>query len=123
MCRHLAYLGPPVTLASLMLDPPFSLLRQSFEPRDMRRSSLLNADGFGAGWYRSDVDSPVRYRRAVPLWTDNNFRVVADEVRSGAMLCAIRAATTGMPIIDTACAPFAREQWLFSHNGKITDWP
>ena len=29
VCRHLAYLGPPVTLAALLLDPPHGLLHQS----------------------------------------------------------------------------------------------
>jgi glutamine amidotransferase len=29
MCRHLAYLGPPVTLASLVLDPDHSIYEQS----------------------------------------------------------------------------------------------
>ena len=30
VCRHLAYLGPPVTLAALLLDPPHGLLHQSY---------------------------------------------------------------------------------------------
>ncbi len=28
MCRHLAYLGPPVTLRSLLIDPPHGLYRR-----------------------------------------------------------------------------------------------
>jgi glutamine amidotransferase len=28
-----------------------------------------------------------------------------------------------MPVIDTACAPFGTDRWLFSHNGRITGWP
>ena len=36
MCRHLAYLGPPTTLAELLLHPPHSLLRQSWAPRRQR---------------------------------------------------------------------------------------
>ena len=51
MCRHLAYLGPPVTLAALLLDPPHGLLHQSYAPADMRGGGTVNADGFGAGWY------------------------------------------------------------------------
>ena len=53
MCRHLAYLGPAVPLAALLLDPPHSLLRQSWAPRDMRGGGSVNADGFG-------VTAPVR---------------------------------------------------------------
>ena len=33
MCRFLAYLGPDVSLESLLLAPPWSLLRQSYEQR------------------------------------------------------------------------------------------
>ena len=51
MCRHLAYLGPPTTLAALLLDPPHGLLHQSYAPADMRGGGTVNADGFGAGWY------------------------------------------------------------------------
>ena len=31
MCRHIAYLGPPVTLERLLLQPPHSLMQQAFE--------------------------------------------------------------------------------------------
>jgi gamma-glutamyl hercynylcysteine S-oxide hydrolase len=51
VCRHLAYLGPPTTLAALLLDPPHGLLHQSYAPADMRGDVAVNADGFGAGWY------------------------------------------------------------------------
>ena len=51
MCRHLAYLGPPVTLAAVLLDPPHGLVHQSYAPADMRGDVAVNADGFGAGWY------------------------------------------------------------------------
>src|SRR5256885_2169289 len=66
MCRFLAYLGPDVSLESLLLAPPWSLLRQSYEPRFMRRGRV-NADGFGAGWYDFGVrEEPALYPRATP---------------------------------------------------------
>ena len=40
-----------------------------------------------------------------------------------AVLGAVRSATTGMPVTDTAAAPFAGGRWLFSHNGVIRGWP
>ena len=46
MCRHLGYLGPPITLDALLLAPEHSLLDQAKAPREQRASSL-NADGFG----------------------------------------------------------------------------
>jgi glutamine amidotransferase len=123
VCRHLAYVGPPRDLATLLLDPPHSLLRQSFAPVDMRGSGTLNGDGFGAGWYADGAITPIRYRRAIPMWLDPSFAALARDVRSGAVLAAVRSATPGMPVIDTACAPFGTERWLFSLNGKIAGWP
>ncbi|MGB8961292.1 MAG: ergothioneine biosynthesis protein EgtC [Pseudonocardiaceae bacterium] len=123
MCRHLAYLGPPRDLATLLLDAPHSLLRQSYAPADMRGGGTVNADGFGAGWYPDGATTPIRYRRAIPIWTDATFAALAREVRGGAVLAAVRSATVGMPIVDTACAPFATGRWLFSHNGLIAGWP
>ncbi len=123
MCRHLAYLGSPADLATLLCAPPHSLLRQSFAPVDMRGGGTINADGFGAGWYPPDGGPPVRYRRAVPMWTDASFADLAPTVRSGAVLAAVRSATVGMPVVETACAPFRFDRWLFSHNGVVRDWP
>jgi glutamine amidotransferase len=123
VCRHLAYLGPPRDLATLLLDPPHSLLRQSYAPADMRGGGTINADGFGAGWYPDGAATPIRYRRAVPIWTDATFAALAREVRSGAVLAAVRSATVGMPVVETACAPFATGRWLFSHNGVVAGWP
>jgi glutamine amidotransferase len=123
VCRHLAYLGPPRDLATLLLDPPHSLLRQSYAPADMRGGGTVNADGFGAGWYPDGVTTPIRYRRAMPIWTDPTFPALAREVRSGAVLGAVRSATVGMPVMETACAPFATGRWLFSHNGRVAGWP
>ncbi|MEV4812356.1 ergothioneine biosynthesis protein EgtC [Micromonospora avicenniae] len=122
MCRHLAYLGPPVTLARLLFDPPFSLVRQSWAPRDMRGGGTINADGFGIGWYPGGGE-PVRYRRAQPIWSDPTIAQLAEVTSAGAVLAAVRSATVGMAVLDNAAAPFAEGRWLFSHNGVIRGWP
>lgn len=121
MCRHLAYLGPAVSLAELLLRPEHSLLRQSWAPCDMRQGGTINADGFGVGWYVAG--SPVRYRRATPMWSDESLPGLADTIRSEAVLAAIRSATVGMPVAEIAAQPFTEGQWLFSHNGVIAGWP
>ncbi|MFI7490151.1 ergothioneine biosynthesis protein EgtC [Micromonospora echinaurantiaca] len=122
MCRHLAYLGPPVNLRELLFDPPYSLLRQSWSPRDMRGGGTINADGFGIGWYPGDGD-PVRYRRAQPIWSDPTIAQLAAVTSAGAVLAAVRSATVGMAVLDNAAAPFAEGRWLFSHNGVVRGWP
>ncbi|MCU7729250.1 ergothioneine biosynthesis protein EgtC [Actinoplanes sp. KI2] len=121
MCRHLAYLGPPVPLASLVFDPPHSLVHQSWAPRDMRGGGTINADGFGVGWYTPA--GPVRYRRDTPIWSDVSLPAISRATSSGAVLAAVRSATVGMPVVETAAAPFGDGPWLFSHNGVVTGWP
>ncbi|HEY0816408.1 MAG TPA: ergothioneine biosynthesis protein EgtC [Pseudonocardia sp.] len=123
MCRHLAYLGPPTTLAALVLEPPHGLLRQSYAPADMRGGGTVNADGFGVGWYPGGDAQAVRYRSAAPLWSDAAFADVAGVTRTGAALAAVRSATVGMPVTAGASAPFAEGRWLFSHNGVVRGWP
>ena len=105
MCRHLAYLGPPVPLASLVLDAPHGLLRQSYAPRDMRGGGTVNADGFGAGWYPEPGAGPVRYRSARPIWADTAFAGLAAAIRTGALLAAVRSATVGLPVTEAAADP------------------
>ncbi|SHG67664.1 ergothioneine biosynthesis protein EgtC [Streptoalloteichus hindustanus] len=123
MCRHLAYLGPPRSLAELVLDPPHSLLRQSWAPRDSRGGGALNADGFGVGWFPTPDGPPVRHRTTSPLWSDVGFAELAAVTRSGAVLASVRSATVGMPVVATACAPFTDDGWLFAHNGAVRGWP
>jgi gamma-glutamyl hercynylcysteine S-oxide hydrolase len=123
MCRHLSYLGAPITLAELLVDPPHALLRQSWAPRDMRGGGTINADGFGVGWYAEDPDAPIRYRRSSPMWTDTTFAQFARVTRATAVLAAVRSATVGLPVSESATAPFATGPWLFSHNGVVPGWP
>jgi glutamine amidotransferase len=121
MCRHVVYLGPPVRLSALLLEPPHGLLHQSWAPQDMRGGGTINADGFGVGWYTDE--GPVRYRRASPIWSDNGFAELARATYAGAVLAAVRSATVGMPVNEAACSPFAADGWLFSHNGLVPGWP
>ncbi len=119
MCRHLAYVGPSVTLEQLILAPQHSLLRQASAPR-YQTHGRFNADGFGVGWYDRDVRvEPARYRTTRPLWADTSFASVSGLVRSNAMLAAVRSASPGMPVEETSTAPFTDALWLFSHNGFV----
>lgn len=123
MCRHLAYLGVPVALSELLLDPPHALVRQAWAPRDMRGGGTINADGFGVAWFPPGAAEPVRYRSAMPMWSDAALPALAAATTSGAVLAAVRSATVGMPVTETAAAPFAEGPWLFSHNGVVRGWP
>jgi gamma-glutamyl hercynylcysteine S-oxide hydrolase len=122
MCRHLAYLGPEVTLRSVLMDPPHGLYHQAWAPRHQRHGTV-NADGFGVGWYAAGDPEPARYRRAVPIWTDESLPDLARVTRTRALLAAVRSATPGTDHGIAAIAPFASGGWLFSHNGTIDGWP
>ena len=122
MCRHLAYLGPRVTLRSVLIDPPHGLYRQSWAAR-RQRYGTVNADGFGVGWYADGDPEPARYRRAIPIWADESFADVARVTRSGAMLAAVRSASDATGHSADAVAPFTADGWLFSHNGRVNGWP
>jgi glutamine amidotransferase len=123
VCRHLAYVGPPVPLGRLLTEPSHSLLHQSWAPNDMRHGGTINADGYGVGWYPDGAVTALRYRRGCPMWTDGNLPTLVAAVTSRAILAAVRNATTGMPVLETAVAPFAEGRWLFSHNGAVAGWP
>jgi glutamine amidotransferase len=122
MCRHLAYLGPPATLRSVLIDPPHGLYRQAWAPRRQRHGTV-NADGFGVGWYAPGDPVPARYRRSVPIWGDESFADVARVTSTTALLAAVRSATAGTDPGTAAVAPYAAGSWLFSHNGALTGWP
>ncbi|HEU5008200.1 MAG TPA: ergothioneine biosynthesis protein EgtC [Jatrophihabitantaceae bacterium] len=118
MCRHLAWLGAPRTLASLVLDGEHALLVQSYRPRRQRHGTI-NADGWGVGFYADGRGEPARWRSDRPLWSDTSFASLAPVISSACVLAAVRSATVGMPIDETSTAPFTDGRWLLSHNGVV----
>jgi gamma-glutamyl hercynylcysteine S-oxide hydrolase len=122
MCRHLAYLGPPATMAALLTDPPHGLGRQAWAPRRQSHGTM-NVDAFGVGWYADGDPVPARYRQAGPIWADRCFADLARVTRTRALLAAVRSATAGTEPGAAAAAPYASGRWLFSHNGAVTGWP
>jgi gamma-glutamyl hercynylcysteine S-oxide hydrolase len=120
MCRMVAYLGEVERpLSSLLLEPEHSLLVQSYAPKEMM-SGVVNADGFGAGWYAPEVDEePAVYRSNAPIWSDRSFASIAPKVRSANVLAAVRSATPGLPAEESGVPPFASGPYLFAHNGAI----
>jgi glutamine amidotransferase len=123
VCRHLAYLGAPVSPAEPVFTAPHALLVQSYAPADMRGGGSVNADGFGLAWYPEPGAAPLRYRRQSPLWTDEMLPALAASFRTTAWVAGGRNGTTGMPVTEAAAAPFTDGRWLFSHNGVVRGWP
>lgn len=120
MCRHLAYLGPPRTVSEILTSGAHSLVRQSWEPSDMRDGGTINVEGFGVSWW---TDGTRRsYRNAVPIWSDPAVEDVLSSISSTAVLGAVRSATDPDTVHRAASAPFGDDSFGLSLNGRIIDW-
>ncbi|MBE9061344.1 ergothioneine biosynthesis protein EgtC [cf. Phormidesmis sp. LEGE 11477] len=131
MCRILGYLGPPISLDRLVLDPDHSMLVQSYQPRELK-SAVLNGDGFGLGWHgpsespsddtRSPDIAPFVYRNILPMWNDRNLEDLCRYIQASSFVVNLRSATHKMPVDISNCQPFKYRQMLFVHNGLIENF-
>ncbi|WP_067487856.1 ergothioneine biosynthesis protein EgtC [Actinomadura hibisca] len=117
MCRHFAWVGAPTNLHALVYGPGYGLVEQAKVPR-WQQIGLVNKDGFGVGWHPAPGTATV-YRTTTSIWEDATFPALAREVESRCVLAAARAASPGMPIEETANAPFTDGQILLSLNGHL----
>lgn len=120
MCRHLAYLGPPIALRSLLFDAPHSLCEQGARPWH-QAAERVNNDGWGVAWFGPDGTIDDRYyRTTTSMWDDTAF--TDGNVQSGAFVAAARLASPGASLEPTGNAPFRSDGWLFSLNGYVKDF-
>lgn len=122
MCRLLGYLGSSIQLDRILIEPKHSLIVQSYQPQEMT-AGLLNADGFGLGWYDKKQPSlPYIYRNVLPIWNDANLPPLARYIQSGSILGYVRSATSNLSVDIINCQPFSHQNLLFIHNGYIDDF-
>jgi len=122
MCRLLGYLGKSIELNKILYEPEHSLIVQSYQPKEMEEA-LLNADGFGVGWYDDrKIADPYRYRNIQPIWSDLNLPSISKYVRSECILSYVRSATPGLAVDLSNCQPFSDDRLLFIHNGYIKNF-
>ncbi len=118
MCRFTLYMGEPIQLSSLLLEPEHSLIRQSTHSRE--REEPLNGDGFGVGWYAADPRlEPAVFRSITPAWNNRNLTNLTRVVSSGCILAHVRAATESSGVNEANCHPFRFRSHLFMHNGDV----
>lgn len=118
MCRFTMYLGPPVRLSTLLVEPAHSLIHQSYHAEE--RAEPLNGDGFGVGWYAPDLEErPGLFRSVSPAWNNRNLGSLSRVVCSPCVLAHVRAATKGMEVSESNCHPFEHGRYLFMHNGSV----
>ena len=117
MCRFLTYLGKEVNLHALIYNPEHSIVKQSYQPKEMR-SGVINADGFGLGWYKPEIDAtPAVYKNPMPIWSDLNLPSFSRKIVTPCAFVHVRGASRGMAIAQTNSHPFAKEKYLLMHNG------
>ncbi len=118
MCRFVLYMGSPITMDTLVTLPDHSLIHQSYKSKE--REEPLNGDGFGVAWYAPELSpEPAVFRQVSPAWSNRNLYDIARVTRSHCILAHIRAATPGLPVMETNCHPFRYERFSFMHNGYI----
>lgn len=121
MCRFILYRGPEISLAELITRPRNSLIHQSYDAE--WREEPLNGDGFGMAWYAPDIQRhPALFRSITPAWANANLTDLAEVLRSATILAHVRAASPGLPVMETNCHPFRWGELAFMHNGYIPDF-
>ncbi len=124
MCRWIAYSGQPIFIEQLITLPEHSLVEQSLNTEMNFHSdgSLMstNGDGFGIGWYAERQD-PGLYKDERPAWSNNNLHELCRQIRARIFFAHVRATTTGA-VQRANCHPFKYKNWLFQHNGDVSDF-
>src|SRR5206468_832304 len=116
VCRHLAWLGAPRSVADLVLEPEQGLLVQSYAPR-RQRYGRINADGWGVGLFAAD--GPHRWRSSRPIWSDASFASIA------ALVFATGVEQMGELVLDVGTKdPAARLNLLLADGDRLlaTTW-
>lgn len=123
MCRLLGYLGSSMQLDRILIKPERSLVVQSYKPQEMT-AGLLNADGFGIGWYDDSQaeNPPYTYKNILPIWNDANLPQLARYIKSSCYLGYVRSSTSNLSVDMINCQPFTHQNLLFIHNGFIDDF-
>lgn len=126
MCRVLAYIGPDLPLASLLLEPENSLINQSLDPE---LHPLLQLAGWGfAAWsdHLLKPEEPCLYRRPMPAFYDDNAQGIIPSLQGSTLLAHVRAAgyDSTTVLADENCHPFSFREtpWIIAQNGGLPNW-
>jgi len=97
-----------------------SQVQQIEDDQVYARNSVVNADGFGVGWYIPEIDiTPGVFTSAQPAVHNRNLQRLASKIRSKLIFAHLRAASESSPVTETNCHPFIFGRFLFMHNGGV----
>ncbi len=126
MCRVLAYIGPEIPVASLLLEPENSLINQTLDPE---LHPLLQLAGWGFGAWSEHLlkpDEPFIYRRPMAAFYDDNAEGIIPSLQASTLLAHVRAASynAGTVLADENCHPFSftGTPFILAQNGALPNW-
>jgi len=149
MCRWITVLSSnDMSLSDVVLAPPNSLVQLSKNAGDhpgfgSHNNHVTNGDGFGIGWYHSNLVTVPRYptlsteeiegghdnlfaacfKDTCPAWNNRNLREICVATRSNCIVAHVRAASPFAAVTQDNCHPFKSGRLLFCHNGRIPQFP
>lgn len=125
MCRWIAYTGKPIFMDELVTRPVHSLVEQSLDTELNHKADgslwTTNGDGFGIGWYNKR-NEPGLFKDAMPAWNDENLHEICGQTEAHTFMAHIRASTNGS-VQRNNSHPFKHKNWLFQHNGDVSNFP
>ncbi|KNF00047.1 hypothetical protein PSTG_06671 [Puccinia striiformis f. sp. tritici PST-78] len=121
MCRLLIFKGEPIGLSHLITKPSHSIINQAFDCRLRLDAGPINADGFGVGWYDTELEDsvPCVFQAITPAWSNRNLHRLAEKIKSPLVFAHVRASTTGA-LSEENCHPWIYGSLLWMHNGNIS---
>ncbi|KAA3645602.1 MAG: class II glutamine amidotransferase [Bacteroidetes bacterium] len=120
MCRLLAYLGNPILMHKLIIEPKNSLINQSTNAQEIEEP--LNGDGFGIAWYNHILtDKPAVFTSISPAWSNKSLQSISPSIKSTCFFAHVRAASVG-ELAETNCHPFAYKNLTMMHNGDVGEF-
>ncbi|TAL64272.1 MAG: class II glutamine amidotransferase [Legionella sp.] len=120
MCRLVAYMGVPVLLEKVLVEPKNSIVMQSLRARETNLRT--NGDGFGVGWYAPQISTdPALFTSISPAWNDRNLLNLTAKIQSPCFFAHVRSASAG-GVTNFNCHPFKFGDWMLMHNGEIHDF-
>ena len=143
MCRWITLLSSePVSLSDIVLAPSNSLVQlskdASFHPEFSNiNNHNMNGDGFGVGWYHSNVATGPHlginvllheqpraavFKDTQPAWNNVNLKEICMATASNCIIAHVRAASEGSGVSQANCQPFKSGRLLFCHNGRIDSY-
>ncbi len=126
MCRVLAYIGPEIPVANLLLKPENSLINQTLDPE---RHPQLQLAGWGFGAWSEHLlepDAPLLYHRPTAAFYDDNVEGIIPSLQASTLLAHVRAADYNADCVlaDENCHPFSYRgtPWIVAQNGDLPSW-